>query len=160
MAVRTGIGYDAHRLEAGRPLWLGGVRIDFEAGLAGHSDGDALIHALVDAILGAAGLGDIGTHFPSSATQYRGASSLQFLRHAAELLGQQGWHVSNLDATIIAERPRLASYYENMREVIAESLGLTATQVNIKSTTSDGMGFPGRGEGIAALAIATIEGNG
>ena len=160
MAVRTGIGYDAHKLEAGRPLWLGGVQIDFEAGLAGHSDGDALVHALVDAMLGAAGLGDIGTHFPSSDPQYRGASSILFLRHAAKLLSQQGWHVSNLDATIIAERPRLASYYENMREVIAESLGLTQAQVNIKSTTSDGMGFTGRGEGIAALAIATIEDNG
>ena len=115
MSVRTGIGYDAHRLEAGRPLWLGGVRIDFEAGLAGHSDGDALIHALVDAILGAAGLGDIGTHFPSSDPQYRGASSILFLRHAAGLLEQQGWRVTNLDATIIAERPRLAPFSQNMR---------------------------------------------
>lgn len=160
MAVRTGIGYDAHRLEAGRPLWLGGVRIDFEAGLAGHSDGDVLVHALVDAILGAAGLGDIGTHFPSSDPQYRGASSLQFLRYVAELLDRQGWRVANLDATIVAERPKLAPFSENMREVISESLGLTKAQVSIKSTTSDGMGFPGRGEGIAALAIATIEGNG
>ena len=159
MSVRTGIGYDAHRLEAGRPLWLGGIQIDFEAGLAGHSDGDALVHALVDAMLGAAGLGDIGTHFPSSDPQYRGASSILFLKHAAGLLEQQGWRVTNLDATIIAERPRLASYYENMRETIAESLGLAQAQVNIKSTTSDGMGFAGRGEGIAAFAIATIEGN-
>jgi len=160
LTVRTGIGYDAHRLEAGRPLWIGGVQIDFEAGLAGHSDGDVLVHALVDAILGAAGLGDIGTHFPSSDPQYSGASSLQFLRYTAELLERQGWRVVNLDATIVAERPRLAPFSESMREVIAESLGLTSAQVNIKSTTSDGMGFPGRGEGIAALAIATIEGNG
>ena len=159
MSVRTGIGYDAHRLEAGRPLWLGGVQIDFEAGLAGHSDGDVLVHALVDALLGAAGLGDIGTHFPSSNPRYRGASSLQFLRYVAELLDLEGWRVANLDATIVAERPRLAPFSENMREVIAESLGLTSAQVNIKSTTSDGLGFPGRGEGIAALAIATIEGN-
>lgn len=159
MAVRTGIGYDAHRLEAGRPLWLGGVQIDFEAGLAGHSDGDVLVHALVDALLGAAGLGDIGTYFPSSDPRYRGASSLQFLRYAAELLERQGWRVANLDATIVAERPRLAPFSENMREVIAESLGLSQGQVNIKSKTSDGMGFTGRGEGIAALAIATIEGN-
>ena len=160
MSVRTGIGYDAHRLEAGRPLWLGGVQIDFEAGLAGHSDGDVLVHALVDALLGAAGLGDIGTHFPSSDPQYRGTSSLRFLRFVAELLDRQGWRVANLDATIVAERPRLAPFSNNMREVIAESLGLTKAQVSIKSTTSDGMGFPGRGEGIAALAIATIEGNG
>ena len=159
MSIRTGIGYDVHILEAGRPLWLGGVQIDFEAGLAGHSDGDVLIHALVDAMLGAAGLGDIGTHFPSSDPRYRGASSLLFLRHAAELLDQQGWHVTNLDATIVAERPRLTPFSENMRQIIAESLGLSQAQVNIKSTTSDGMGFTGRGEGIAALAIATIEGN-
>ena len=160
MTVRTGIGYDAHRLEAGRPLWLGGVQIEFEAGLAGHSDGDVLVHALVDAILGAAGQGDIGTHFPSSDPSYRGASSLRFLRHAAELLEQQGWRVANLDATIVAERPRLAPFSNHMREVIADSLDLTPAQVNIKSTTSDGMGFPGRGEGMAALAIATIEDNG
>ncbi|MFH1560829.1 MAG: 2-C-methyl-D-erythritol 2,4-cyclodiphosphate synthase [Chloroflexota bacterium] len=159
MAVRTGIGYDAHRLEAGRPLWLGGVQIDFEAGLTGHSDGDVLVHALVDALLGAAGLGDMGTYFPSSDPRYRGASSLQFLRYAAELLERQGWRVANLDATIVAERPRLAPFSENMREVIAESLGLSQGQVNIKSKTSDGMGFTGRGEGIAALAIATIEDN-
>ena len=159
MSVRTGIGYDAHRLEAGYPLWLGGVHIDFESGLAGHSDGDALVHALVDAILGAAGLGDIGTHFPSSDPQYRGASSIQFLQHAAGLLNQKGWRITNLDATIIAEHPRLAQFSENMCETIAESLGLAQAQVNIKSTTSDGMGFTGRGEGIAAFAIATIEDN-
>jgi 2-C-methyl-D-erythritol 2,4-cyclodiphosphate synthase len=157
MSTRTGIGYDAHRLENGRPLWLGGVQIDFQAGLAGHSDGDALIHAMVDAILGAAGLGDIGTHFPSSDPQYRGASSIRFLQHTAKLLEQQGWHVTNLDATIIAEHPKLAPVAENMRQVIAESLGLHQSQVNVKSTTSDGMGFSGRGDGIAAMAIATIE---
>lgn len=157
MSVRTGIGYDAHRLEAGLPLWLGGVLIDFEAGLAGHSDGDVLVHALVDALLGAAGLGDIGTYFPSSDPQYRNASSLQFLRYTANLLERQGWRVANLDATIVAERPRLAPYSEQMRKVITESLGLSQGQVNIKSKTSDGMGFTGRGEGIAALAIATIE---
>jgi 2-C-methyl-D-erythritol 2,4-cyclodiphosphate synthase len=160
LTVRTGIGYDAHRLEAGRPLWLGGIQIKFEAGLAGHSDGDVLVHALVDAMLGAAGLGDIGTHFPSSDPSYGGASSLRFLRHAAELLEQQGWRVANLDATIVAERPRLAPFSNHMCEIIADSLGLSPAQVNIKSTTSDGMGFPGRGEGMAALAIATIEGNG
>jgi len=158
LSVRTGIGYDAHRLEPGRPLWLGGVQIEFEAGLAGHSDGDVLIHAIVDAMLGAAGLGDIGTYFPSSAPSYRGSSSVMFLKHAAELLKGEGWQVVNLDATIIAERPRLASFSDDMRNVIAECLGLSRSQVNIKSKSSDGMGFTGRGEGIAALAVATIEG--
>ncbi len=157
MAFHAGIGYDVHALEPDIPLWLGGVRVEFEAGLAGHSDGDALVHALVDALLGAAGLGDIGAHFPSSDPQYRGASSLLFLREVAELLGRQGWQPINLDATIVAERPRLAPYVQNMRDTIAATLGLPPAQVNIKCTTTDGLGFPGRGEGIAALAIATVE---
>ena len=157
MAFHAGIGYDVHALEPDIPLWLGGVRVEFEAGLAGHSDGDALVHALVDALLGAAGLGDIGAHFPSSDPQYRGVSSLRFLREVAELLGRQGWQPVNLDATIVAERPRLAPYVQNMRDTIAATLGLPPAQVNIKCTTTDGLGFPGRGEGIAALAIATVE---
>ena len=157
MTVRTGIGYDAHRLQSGTDLWIGGVKIDFEAGLEGHSDGDVLVHALVDALLGAAGLGDIGTHFPSSDPKYLGVSSLDFLHYTAELLDHQGWRVGNLDATIIAERPRLAPFSSNMSEVIAESLNIASGQVNIKSTTSDGLGFSGQGDGIAALAIATIE---
>ncbi len=157
MAFHAGIGYDVHALEPDIPLWLGGVRVEFEAGLAGHSDGDALVHALVDALLGAAGLGDIGAHFPSSDPRYRGASSLRFLREVAELLGRQGWQPVNLDATIVAERPRLAPYVQNMRDTIAATLGLSPAQVNIKCTTTDGLGFPGRGEGIAALAIATVE---
>ena len=159
MSARTGIGLDAHALERGVPLWLGGVRIDYEAGLAGHSDGDALIHAIVDAMLGAAALGDIGSHFPSSDERYRGASSVIFLEHTAQLLASQGWRVSNLDATIIAERPRLAPYSKRMRETIAGCLGLAPEQVSVKSTTTDGMGFAGRGEGIAVLAVATIEDN-
>ena len=157
MAFHAGIGYDVHALEPDIPLWLGGVRVEFEAGLAGHSDGDALVHALVDALLGAAGLGDIGAHFPSSDPQYRGVSSLRFLREVSELLGRQGWQPVNLDATIVAERPRLAPYVQNMRDTIAATLGLPPAQVNIKCTTTDGLGFPGRGEGIAALAIATVE---
>jgi 2-C-methyl-D-erythritol 2,4-cyclodiphosphate synthase len=160
MLFRTGIGYDAHRLEPGRPLWLGGVQIEFESGLAAHSDGDVLLHALVDALLGAAGLGDIGAHFPSSNPEYRDAPSLRFLRHTADLLAQQGWRVANLDATIVAEHPRLAPFTQNMRDVIADTLGLSSAQVNIKCTTTDGMGFSGRGEGIAALAVATLEGQG
>ena len=158
MSFRTGIGYDAHKLEPGRPLWLGGVNVPFEQGLAGHSDGDALIHAMVDALLGAAGLGDMGAYFPSSDPQYSGVSSLHFLRHAATLLEQRGWRVVNLDATIIAERPQLSHFTQNMRDTIAECLGLDTGRVNIKSTTSDGLGFTGRGEGIAVHAIATIEG--
>jgi 2-C-methyl-D-erythritol 2,4-cyclodiphosphate synthase len=158
MAFRTGIGYDAHKLELGRPLWLGGVNVPFEQGLAGHSDGDALLHALVDALLGAAGLGDMGAYFPSSDPQYRGVSSLHFLCHAATLLEQGGWRVANLDATIVAERPRLSSFTQSMRDIIAESLGLASGRVNIKSTTSDGLGFTGSGKGIAVHAVATIEG--
>ena len=131
--------------------------MEFEAGLAGHSDGDALVHAIVDAMLGAAGLGDIGTHFPSSDPQYRGASSLIFLRTTADLLARQGWQVVNLDATIVAERPRLAPYVQSMRETIAKSAGLNPSQVSVKCTTTDGLGFPGRGEGIGAMAVATLE---
>ena len=158
MAVHAGIGFDAHRLEPGRPLWLGGVEVPFERGLAGHSDGDVLTHALVDALLGAAGLGDIGTHFPSSDPQLKGIPSLRLLRRTADLLKEHGWRVVNLDATIVAERPRLAPYTQEMRDRIAETLGLGATQVNVKCTSSDGLGFPGRGEGMTAYAIATIEG--
>ena len=157
MAVRAGIGYDVHRLEPGVPLWLGGVQVDYESGLAGHSDGDVLVHAIVDAMLGAAGLGDIGAHFPSSDPQYRGAPSLIFLKTVADLLEREGWQVVNLDATIVAERPRLAPYVQNMREKIAETAGLSPAQVNIKCTTTDGLGFPGRGEGIGAMAVATVE---
>ncbi len=157
MSTRAGIGYDVHRLEPGIPLWLGGVLVEYESGLAGHSDGDVLVHAIVDAMLGAAGLGDIGAHFPSSDPQYRGASSLIFLKTVADLLAREGWQVVNLDATIVAERPRLAPYVQNMRETIAETAGLSPGQVNIKCTTTDGLGFPGRGEGIGAMAVATVE---
>ena len=157
MSVRTGIGYDAHKLEAGRPLWLGGVQIDFGFGLAGHSDGDVLIHAVVDAILGAAGLGDIGGHFPSSDPSFAGVSSIKFLEYVEILLRDVGWRVSNLDATIIAEQPRISPHALSMRAAISGSLKSDISMVNIKSTTTDGMGFPGRMEGMAAFAIATIE---
>lgn len=157
MAHRTGIGYDVHRLEPGVELWLGGVLVPSQAGLAGHSDGDVLLHAVVDAMLGAAALGDIGQHFPSSDPTFKRASSLGFLRHVASLLEDAGWRVVNLDATIVAERPRLAPHIPTMRQTIAETLGLTADQVSIKCTTTDGLGSIGRGEGMAALAIATVE---
>ena len=157
MSTRAGIGYDVHRLQPGIPLWLGGVRVEHEAGLAGHSDGDVLVHAIVDAMLGAAGLGDIGLHFPSSDMRYRGASSLIFLSTVVDLLAAQGWQVANVDATIVAERPRLAPYVPSMRETIAQTAGISLSQVNIKCTTTDGLGFAGRGEGIGAMAVATVE---
>ena len=157
MSVRTGIGYDAHRFEAGRPLWLGGVQINFGFGLAGHSDGDVLIHAVVDAIIGSVGLGDIGEHFPSSDPSLAGVSSVKFLEYVEVVLRDTGWRLSNLDATIIAEQPRISPHALSMRAAISDSLKCDISVVNIKSTTTDGMGFPGRMEGMAAFAIATIE---
>ncbi len=156
MVIRIGMGYDAHRLERGIPLWIGGIEIEFESGLSGHSDGDVLIHALVDAVLGAAGLDDIGKHFPPT-EEYRGYKSAKFLETVATLLDESGWKVINLDATIIAERPRLSVYSEKMCKIIADSLNIEISAVNIKSTTTDGMGFIGEGQGIAAMATAMIE---
>ena len=153
MVTRIGMGYDAHRLQRGIPLWIGGIEIEFESGLSGHSDGDVLIHALVDAVLGAAGLDDIGKHFPPS-EEYRGYKSTKFLQTVATLLDESGWKVINLDATIIAERPRLSVYSEKMCKIIADSLNIEISAVNIKSTTTDGMGFIGEGQGIAAMATA------
>ena len=157
MSFKVGIGYDAHRFESGIPLWLGGVKIDFEFGLAGHSDGDVLIHAIVDSILGAAGLGDIGKHFPPGVPKYKGSSSLEFLSYATELIGQSGWQVSNLDATIIAERPKIATLSHSMSQVISGALRIEESLINIKATTTDGMGFEGDGRGISAFAISMIE---
>ena len=150
------MGYDAHRFQEGVPLWIGGVKIEYQSGLAGHSDGDVLIHALIDAVLGAAGMDDIGKHFPPS-EEYRGYKSTKFLEIVATLLDQSGWKVINLDATIIAERPRLSIYSEKMCRIIADSLNIDISAVNIKSTTTDGMGFIGEGQGIAAMATAMIE---
>lgn len=156
MGTRIGMGYDAHRFQEGVPLWIGGVKIEYQSGLAGHSDGDVLIHALIDAVLGAAGMDDIGKHFPPS-EEYRGYKSTKFLEIVATLLDQSGWKVINLDATIIAERPRLSIYSEKMCRIIADSLNIDISAVNIKSTTTDGMGFIGEGQGIAAMATAMIE---
>jgi 2-C-methyl-D-erythritol 2,4-cyclodiphosphate synthase len=156
--IRSGIGYDLHRLTEGRKLILGGIEVPFEKGPAGHSDGDALAHALCDALLGAAGLGDIGTHFPDSDPEWKGASSLLFLEHTRKLLAAKGLHIQHIDAIVITERPKLGPHFPKMREALAKSLGIEATQINLKAKTNEGVGEIGRGEAIAAQAIATLEG--
>ena len=160
MAPQSGIGYDVHPLIAGRSLVLGGVSIPFDKGLAGHSDGDVLIHAIIDALLGAATLGDIGTHFSSSDPQYKEIASTLLLRRTSELLEERGWRIIHLDATIVAEQPTMKPFIDKMRRNVAESLKVDRNSVNIKATTTDGLGSIGRGEGIAAQAIATIEAKG
>ena len=155
--ARVGIGFDTHRLEAGRPLVLGGVEIEgAEAGLAGHSDADVLTHAVIDALLGAAGLGDIGQHFPDTDERWRDADSIELLRAARATLSEAGHTPTNIDATLACEAPKLAPYRDKMRTRLAEAAGLDAKAVNVKFTTGERMGFVGRGEGMAALAIATI----
>ena len=155
--LRVGVGYDAHRLAPDRALVLGGVTVPSEKGLAGHSDGDVAVHAMIDALLGAAGLGDIGTHFPAGEARYEGVNSLRLLSETRDMLSANGWRVHNLDATIVAENPKLAPYIEQMRQAIEECLGTGPGSVSIKATTTDGLGFTGKGEGIAAHAVATIE---
>jgi 2-C-methyl-D-erythritol 2,4-cyclodiphosphate synthase len=153
----TGIGWDSHRLAEGRALILGGVRIEHERGLAGHSDADVLTHAVIDALLGAAGLGDIGEHFPDTEARWAGADSIAMLRAVAgELLA--GREVLHVDATVIAERPKLGPHKATMRERLAGALGVAPSRVNVKATTGEGMGFVGRREGIAALAVVTLAG--
>lgn len=154
--MRSGIGYDVHRLVPGRSLVLGGVQIAFSHGLDGHSDADVLAHAIMDALLGAAGARDIGHHFPPSDPAYRGASSLALLARVRGILAARGWSVANVDATIIAEAPRLAPYVERMQSNIAAALAVSPQDVGIKATTNEGLGFIGRGEGMAALAVATL----
>ena len=154
--MRIGMGYDVHRLAEGRKLILGGVEIPWEKGLLGHSDADVLVHAVMDALLGAAALGDIGQHFPDTDPAYEGADSLQLLRKVGEILAEAGYRVGNVDATVIAQRPKLAPYREQMRKNIAEALGAEVSQVSVKATTEEGLGFTGAGEGIAAQAIALL----
>lgn len=154
--MRIGIGYDIHRFEDGRPLVLGGVRLEGETGLGGHSDADVLLHAVIDALLGAAGLGDIGTHFPPGDPQWAGASSIDLLRRTAAKLGAVQLRIESIDSTVIAERPRLAGRLLEMRERIAGALGVDAGRVNVKATTNEGIGAIGRGEGIAAMAVALL----
>jgi 2-C-methyl-D-erythritol 2,4-cyclodiphosphate synthase len=154
---RSGIGYDIHRLAADRRLVLGGVAIEHPMGLVGHSDGDVLLHALMDALLGAANLGDIGRHFPSDDPAYAGARSLELLRRVGGLVRERGLKVSSLDSTVIAQAPRLAPHVQAMRETIATALDLDVDRVSVKATTNDGLGVVGSGEAIAALAIAQLE---
>ena len=154
---RSGIGYDIHRFKAGRKLVLGGVEIPHASGLEGHSDADVLSHAIADALLGAIGERDIGHHFPNSDESIRGISSLEILRRVGEILADRNCRVVNLDASLIAEAPKIGPYLEAMREKIAETLGLTTSCVGIKATTNEGLGALGRGEGMAALAVASVE---
>lgn len=154
--VRTGTGYDVHRLAAGEELWLCGVRIEHDRGLAGHSDADVAIHALVDALLGAIGAGDIGSHFPPSDPQWRGADSARFLAHAVALVADAGYAVGNVDLTIICEAPKIGPHREAMRQRLAEIMGVEAGVVSVKATTTEKLGFTGRAEGIAAQAVATL----
>lgn len=155
--MRVGIGYDVHPFAKGRPLVLGGVPITGEDGLSGHSDADAVLHAIIDALLGAAGLGDIGQHFPSEDPAYAGADSKELLRHVVGLLKGAGYQVENVDATVIAERPRLQGYLSRMRQTIAAVLGVEDARVSVKATTHEGLGAIGRGEGIAAMAVALLK---
>ena len=155
--MRVGNGFDAHRFTPGVPLVLGGVSIPFDRGLAAHSDGDVLIHALCDALLGAAALGDIGKHFPDSSAELAGIDSRVLLRRVVETLAEGGWTVVNVDVTAMAEAPRLGPHVEAMREKLAADLRIAVGRVNVKATTTERMGFTGRGEGIAAAAVALIE---
>jgi len=154
--MRVGHGYDVHRLVAGRKLVIGGVDIPHEKGLLGHSDADVLLHAVCDALLGAAGLGDIGRHFPDTAAQYKGIASIKLLQEVTRLLHQAGFRVNNIDGTIVAERPKMAPHVLDMIANIAGAAKLERSAVNVKATTTEGLGFAGRGEGIAAYAVATI----
>ncbi len=155
--VRVGHGYDVHRLVEGRKLILGGVDIPWEKGLLGHSDADVLVHAVMDALLGAAGLGDIGQHFPDTDPAYAGADSLGLLEHVTALLRERGYVVGNVDATILAQRPKLAPHISKMRENLARAMGVDPDRVNVKATTEEGLSFTGSGEGMAAHAVALIE---
>ena len=156
--TRSGIAYDLHRLEGGRKLILGGVELVFDKGPAGHSDGDVLSHAICDALLGAAGAGDIGTHFPDTDPQWKGASSLVFLQHARKLIDSRGLRISHIDAVVITEKPKLVPHFPAMKETLARALGIQPAQINLKAKTNEGVDAIGRGEAIAAHAIATLEG--
>ncbi|GHU40544.1 2-C-methyl-D-erythritol 2,4-cyclodiphosphate synthase [Clostridia bacterium] len=156
--MRIGTGYDVHRLTEGRDLILGGVKIDHPLGLLGHSDADVLLHAIMDALLGAAALGDIGKHFPDTDGAYAGISSLKLLLQVNQLLEEEGYYIENIDATIIAQKPKLRPYMEEMIHNIAEALEISKNQINVKATTEEGLGFSGREEGIAAQAVCILTG--
>lgn len=155
--TRVGMGIDFHRLVAGRPLILGGVRVPYERGLLGHSDADVLTHALCDALLGAAGLGDIGTHFPDSDKRYSGISSIKLLEQVIQLLAGAGYHPVNVDCVLIAQEPKLTPYFSAIRATLVPILALSPNRIGLKATTSEGMGALGRGEGIGALSVCLIE---
>lgn len=155
--MRVGMGYDVHRLTEGRDLILGGVKIPYEKGLLGHSDADVLLHAIMDALLGAAALGDIGKHFPDTDEKYSGISSIKLLKHVAGLLEENLYIVENIDATIIAQKPKMRPHIAQMEENIASALGIERDRVNVKATTEEGLGFTGSGEGISAQAICALE---
>ena len=155
--MRIGTGYDVHQLQEGLPLWIGGERIEHTHGLLGHSDADVLLHAICDALLGAAALGDIGKHFPDTDPEYKGISSLRLLAHVGELLKEHGYRIGNIDSTVVAQRPKLAPHIERMRRNIAFTLGLDIDKVSVKATTTEHLGFEGRQEGISAQAVAIIE---
>ena len=154
--MRVGMGYDVHRLTEGRELILGGVKIPYEKGLLGHSDADVLLHAVMDALLGAAALGDIGKHFPDTDPAYKGISSLKLLEHVGDLLEKEGYTVGNIDATIIAQKPKMAPHIPAMRANVARVLGIEENQINIKATTEEGLGFTGNGEGISSQAVCLL----
>jgi 2-C-methyl-D-erythritol 2,4-cyclodiphosphate synthase len=156
--TRCGIAYDLHRLAVGRRLIIGGIEVPFDKGSVGHSDGDVLSHALCDALLGAAGLGDIGAHFPDTDPKWKGASSLIFLEHARKLIDERSMRINHLDAVVICERPKLVPHFPAMRGVLAKALGISPEQINLKAKTNEGTGEIGRGEAIASHAIATLEG--
>lgn len=155
--IRIGHGYDVHRLVEGRALVLGGVTIPFEKGLLGHSDADVLTHAIMDALLGAAALGDIGTHFPDNDPAYAGADSVKLLKNVVSLLAKNGYRIGNIDATVLAQAPKLKPYIPTMCEILADACGLSLDAVSVKATTEEGLGFTGSGEGIAAHAVCLIE---
>lgn len=156
--MRVGMGYDVHRLVEDRKLILGGVEIPYEKGLLGHSDADVLIHAIMDALLGAAALGDIGKHFPDTDPQYKGISSVELLKHVAKLLDENNYVIENIDATVIAQRPKLRPYMEEMTKNVAGALGIEENRLNLKATTEEGLGFTGTGEGMASQAICSLVG--
>ena len=156
MSLRCGIGYDLHRLSHGRKLIIGGIEVPFDKGPVGHSDGDVVAHALCDALLGAAGLGDIGTHFPDSDPKWKDANSMQFLEHARKLLDQKRLHIEHVDAVVILERPKLGPHFPKMRETLAKSLGVPQEKIHLKAKTNEGVDAVGRGEAIAAYVVATV----
>jgi len=157
--MRVGFGYDVHRLVEGRPLILGGITIPFEKGLDGHSDADVLLHAITDALLGAAALGDIGSHFPDTDPQWKGADSRKLLAHVGTLIVKEGYQISNIDATVAMQRPKLRPYIDAMRQSIADTLGVVVKQVSVKATTTEKLGFVGTGQGVSAYAVCALSSN-